>query len=218
MEFDLNFSPDSYFENLDLKQKSGSKILGEVRRSNAVKKKMRQTFLEPYPPELVGRPLNKYIRTMRSKMHPDFMGGEYLPNVDSNESEICRIVLSTTTMDVISVRANIENGVINYRVCDEDEEIFGYVLKHNASQKPLAMSLLVENIDTCVINEIHEDEDIYFGTGLVHHFLKSSVDDGLDREVVSNFVKVESAFYPKLNEYYENQQSIWIDNLFGNTP
>jgi len=211
MKFDLDFTPDSYFKNLTFEQKIGSKIKGEARRTIAKNKKKSYT----YPPELVGRNLNPLIREKQGKIHPQLMGGEYLPNMDSNESEICRIVLNSTTMDVITIKAKIESGIINYRVSDEyeDEPIFKYVLKHKTSQKPLSMALLIENIDTCLLNEIYKGKETTYGTGLVHHFIENGtlLDD---RDVTYNFVEIDSEFYPELHDYYQNQKKIWIDEIF----
>ena len=154
MQFDFDYSPDSYFENLTFDQKIDSNIKGEVRRIIASKK----IKTEAYPPELVGRSFNQYSREGQGKQHPDLMGGEYLPNMVSNEAEICRIVLKSSTMDVISLRVSIGNGMLNYWVSDEnkDDPVFKYVLKHKASQQPLSMGLMIENIDTCLLNEVYE--------------------------------------------------------------
>jgi hypothetical protein len=212
MKFNLDFTPNSYFNNLSFEQKIGSKVKGEIRRKVALNKIKTET----YPPELVGRRLNSFIREKQGKIHPHLMGGEYLPDMSSDESEICRIVLNSTTMDVISIKAKIENAKINYRVSDEyeDEEIFAYSLKHITSQKPLSMSLLIENIDTCLLNEIYKGKETIYGTGLVHHYLKDCSLHS-DRDETYSFVSVESAFYPQLNDYYQKQKLIWVDELFN---
>ena len=211
MQFDFDYSPDSYFENLTFDQKIGSKIKGEVRRIIASKK----IKTEAYPPELVGRSFNQYSREGQGKHHPDLMGGEYLPNMVSNEAEICRIVLKSSTMDVISIRASIDNGMLNYWVSDEykDDPVFKYVLKHKASQQPLSMGLMIENIDTCLLNEVYEGKETTYGTGLVRHFLESG--NLINPLNTYNFVEIGSEFYPGLHDYYQHQKTSWVDELFN---
>jgi hypothetical protein len=47
------------------------------------------------------------------------MGGEYLPNLMPNEVEIARVTMTSTTMDVISIRARHTKHKIIYRIVDE---------------------------------------------------------------------------------------------------
>ena len=58
------------------------------------------------PPELLRSELTETLKSEQSKIHPWMMGGEYLPDLRINETEICRIVLKSATMDVISMRTN----------------------------------------------------------------------------------------------------------------
>jgi len=57
------------------------------------------------------------------RMHPMFMGGHYLPDLEFGEVEIARICLRSVTGDVISVYARTEQGVIHYRVVDDSDVI-----------------------------------------------------------------------------------------------
>ena len=141
------------------------------------------------------------------------MGGEYLPDLKLNETEICRIVLKSTTMDVISMRAQILDGVINYRVVDEYGEK-DYVLKFQKSDIPLTMCQLVENLDQCV--EIHKDScDVndYGGGGLVKPWVYQQFEFGDSLEDAVDFVTVHSAFYPDLEGYYEHKKPIWFKEM-----
>src|SRR5882724_6852578 len=49
--------------------------------------------------------LSNEDRSGLGKIHPSFMGGEYLPDYAEGELEIARIELESTTTDVISIRA-----------------------------------------------------------------------------------------------------------------
>ena len=51
-----------------------------------------------------------------ASIHPMFMGGEYLPDCNSNETEIARVTLRSTMQDVISIRAKEEDGELHYSV------------------------------------------------------------------------------------------------------
>ncbi|WP_213684983.1 hypothetical protein [Roseicyclus sp.] len=52
-------------------------------------------------------------------IHPMFMGGNYLPDMDEGEVEVARIEIASTTGDVTCLFAKKENGIIKFRVVDE---------------------------------------------------------------------------------------------------
>jgi hypothetical protein len=79
----------------------------------------------------------------RANVHPAFMGGEYLPDCDSNEVEIARITIASTTQDVTCVYAKRVTGGIDYRVVDEYD---GMTLDDETAcrtSEPMALSELV---------------------------------------------------------------------------
>ena len=57
-------------------------------------------------------------RASLGKSHPTFMGGAYLPNYRSEEVEIARIELASTTSDVISLRARPSGSRIKCKLVD----------------------------------------------------------------------------------------------------
>jgi hypothetical protein len=61
--------------------------------------------LDQLSDELLRDSLSDEARVSLGKIHPTFMGGEYLPNYGRQEVEIARIALASTTSDVISLRA-----------------------------------------------------------------------------------------------------------------
>ena len=201
--FDLSWRPMSYFEDLTLEQKLGSKIKGQIRG----KKVIRDIRDQPVDPQLMKSELASDLKDIHGKIHPVMMGGEYLPDLKDTEVEICRIVLESTTMDVTSIRAKKQKDRIIYRV--EDEYDNEYRLPHKSSSKPLTMKQLINNIDKC--GEYHEgnlNED--FGIGLVYPSVNyMSGEDYGDEEVIS-FVKVQSYFYPEIEEYYEIKKKAWL--------
>ena len=201
--FDLSWRPMSYFEDLTLEQKLGSKIKGQIRG----KKVIRDIRDQPVDPQLMKSELASDLKDIHGKIHPVMMGGEYLPDLKDTEVEICRIVLESTTMDVTSIRAKKQKDRIIYRV--EDEYDNEYRLPHKSSSKPLTMKQLINNIDKC--GEYHEgnlNED--FGIGLVLPSINyMSGEDHEDDEVIS-FVKVQSHFYSEIEEYYEIKKKAWL--------
>jgi hypothetical protein len=204
--FDLSWRPMSYFEDLTLEQKLGSKIIGQIRG----KKVIRDIRDEPVDPQLMKSELASDLKDRHGKIHPVMMGGEYLPDFKDSEVEICRVVLESTTMDVTSIRAKKQKDRIVYRV--EDEYDNEYRLPHKSSSKPLTIKQLINNIDQC--GEYHEDnlnED--FGIGLVLPSINyMSGEDYGDEEVIS-FVKVQSYFYPEIEEYYEMKKRAWLADI-----
>lgn len=204
--FDLKWRPTNYFQDLTLEQKLGSKIKGQIRG----KKVIGEIRDQPVHPELIKSELASDLKDIHGKIHPVMMGGEYLPDLKEKEVEICRIVLKSTTMDVTSIRAKKQKDRIIYRVKDEyDNE---YRLIHKSSSKPLTMKQLINNIDKC--GEYHEgnlNED--FGIGLVLPSINyMSGEDYSDEEVIS-FVKVQSYFYPEIEEYYEIKKKAWLADI-----
>ena len=207
--FDLSFRPNDFFHFADHKQKSGAKILGELRRSAAVEG-VRTTY---YPPELVGRKFHSYLRQKEGRKHPWLMGGEYLPELFEDEVEICRIVLKSSTMDVISFRAQQADKKLEFRVVDEygDSE---YQLPIPTSNTALTMGELITNLNECV--ELSADsglENEYGGRGLVRPWLFQQFENEESLDEASDFVTVHSVFYPQLEDYYEEAKKTWYQEM-----
>jgi hypothetical protein len=80
--------------------------------------------LDQLSDELLKDTLSDEARASLGKIHPTFMGGEYLPNYGRQEVEIARIELASTTSDVISLRARPSGSRIKYRVVDEYQTEF----------------------------------------------------------------------------------------------
>ena len=65
----------------------------------------KQGRLDELLPELTCDELNQESRERLGRIHPSFMGGEYLPGYRANEVEIVRMEFRSTTADVVSIRA-----------------------------------------------------------------------------------------------------------------
>ena len=212
-KYNLNFSPTSYFDDLTLREKTGSKILGQRRRNIAMEGN--KDFF--YPTEIISRKFDESFRTNNAKiLGPQSMGGEYLP-FDPNEVEICRVVTKSTTGDIESMRVKKKNGKYFFRVVGEYEEDYFFKIKHFSSDKTLSMLQVIENIDFAqmIIKESNEVEP-FLSSGLVKSSILRMKDYGVDRrEEIKDFVRVESVFYPELEMYYEDQKNKWIDEMFA---
>lgn len=207
--FDLNFRPISYFQNLSLEEKLGSKIKGQI-RGQLVSSHIREDYV---PPQLLSSEISDPLRLAQGALHPWMMGGEYLPSLEENEVEICRVVLKSTTMDVFSMRALEQGEVLKYRVVDEYGEV-DYLLPISESKIPLSMKDLIENLDLC--KEIHRDtgeENTYGGGGLVRSWVYQQFEFGDNEQKASNFVTVHSAFYKEIEDFYEEQKLIWYREM-----
>jgi hypothetical protein len=75
--------------------------------------------LNEVPEMLLQSVLDEPVRQALGRIHPAFMGGEYLPNLASNEVAIAHITIASTTQDVTSVYARRRKNRIHYRVVDE---------------------------------------------------------------------------------------------------
>ncbi|MBA2527010.1 MAG: hypothetical protein H0V18_14700 [Pyrinomonadaceae bacterium] len=71
--------------------------------------------------------------------------GEYLPDLLPGEVEIARIVLKSSTGDVVSIRARANVKRITYRVVDEYETSFNFEPRESAA--PLTLKEILDMID-----------------------------------------------------------------------
>ena len=154
-----------------------------------------------FPPEGLLRPiLEPGLRDLLGKIHPNFMGGEYLPDYLPEEVEIARVARNSTTGDVISIRANLEeNGLLHYRVVDEYAREFR--LPHEVSDLPLSTSQMIQLIDGA------EWDD----TGLILPFLEVNCEYD-DAERLRDFIWVSSDFYPALAGHYRRVSDAFLDS------
>jgi hypothetical protein len=196
---DLEFRPTSYWATPESRF---ANVKGRVRRE-AVKKALEEGHLDELPPEIASDELSRSAVEAAGRIHPSFMGGEYLPKYDEDEIEIARVNLQSVTFDVISIRAWRKEGEIFYRVVDEYDSRFDLFIE--SSEEPLTLRELIELIDNT------DNLDAEDSGGLVWGVLDYHVDNGSDPEEMRTFVDVESPFYPQLARYYSEQIDGWVD-------
>ena len=201
-EIDYDFRPESYWSSPD----PLALILSHVKGSN--RRKMIRDYwnagvLKELDDDLLKDTLTEAERNRIGRIHPTFMGGEYLPEFKVGEEEIVRIQLASTTADVISVRARPVSGGVAWRVVDEYPDAGEYTVAPEVSVGPLTLDELIRLLD----------EGSYSGGiegGLVLGWNKNSLDcGGEDASELRNFTSVESLLYPELSTHYEYVFDDW---------
>jgi hypothetical protein len=151
-------------------------------------------------PELLAHALEEQGRRFIGRLHPSFMGGEYLPSTRKQEVEIARITIASTTQDVTCVYARPLGKRISYRIVDEynGDTITGRQTR--TSTKPLSLGELVS----------------FFLQGwdllgcLDHNFCE----DGYPRDEVHGFiVDASSSFYSEFNEAITHEIDTWLNTV-----
>ena len=139
-----DFAPESYWLESDPLAAIIKNVRGEKRRQ-LIREAWKAGLFEYLAQELISDELPDSLRTQFGRIHPSFMGGEYLPDLDVGEVEIARICLSSTTADVISLFAAPCNPGISYRIVDEYEEV--YLLPIAESTTPLTLADVIRQLD-----------------------------------------------------------------------
>ena len=192
---DLGFRPSSYFWPLALETHLLAHIKGAARRT-ALKKQIESGNLTAIPDFLAQSALSKEDRLALGRIHPAFLGGEYLPDQRANEVEIARITIASVTQDVTSVYARRRKNRIYYRVVDEyeGETLCGRATR--SSTRPLTLGAL---------------EAFFNGAWSIFGVLEMNFGGrGYDVEQMLDFVVgVDSEFYPQIRTLYEGKIKEW---------
>jgi len=143
--YTMDYRPRSYWESEDSASHLILTVKGELRRQVA-QELANEGVLDPV---ISAESLTDENRDAVGAVHPWLMGGEFLSDLLPQEVEIARIILKSTTMDVISIRARRVGKRISYRIVDEyyEEGLFEYHLSRKSSTRPLTMKQLIELID-----------------------------------------------------------------------
>jgi len=197
---DYSFTPPSYWADVDSLAAVLRNVKGENRRQ-MIRGCWAAGKLEELDPALLQDELDEDSREKLGRIHPSFMGGEYLPGYLPGEVEIARICLESTTADVISLRACPAAGGIAYRVVDEYEETF--LLPIPDSPGPLTLAEIIRQLD-----EGDAEKDRFPG-GLALGSNNGSAASG-DFEGLRHFTHISSSFYPQLEEHYEHVFEDWV--------
>ena len=198
---DLSFCPLTYWPEDSVRLAILGNIQGEARRR--ILQEALDSGDSDFPPEGLLQPvLEPELRSLLGKIHPMFMGGEYLPDYLPEEVEIARVAMESTTADVISIRAFMAaDHLIHYRVVDEYETEFSQPITE--SPIPLSTEELIQLID---------NSDGHGEPGLVLPFLAMNAQYD-DPENLRDFISVRSDFYPGLGSHYGCITDAYLDSL-----
>ena len=117
-KIDPNFRPEDYFRPIGLQRHLISQVKGA-----AVRTRLKRLLDEGRSEELdallgdTGVP-DDIVKGLES-VHPSFMGGNYLPDLEEGEVEVARIEIASTTGDVTSLYAKKMGGRYMFRIVDE---------------------------------------------------------------------------------------------------
>ena len=196
-----NFRPDNYWYDETVLQAILRNVKGTERRKmikvfyeRGVFQELEETFTKTS--------LTDEERKGLANIHPMFMGGEYLPDCNSNETEIARVTLRSTMQDVISIRAKKEDGELHYSLADEYDEHESY-LWPNSSKKPFSLKELIEFLD-------NSTQEIGYQGGLSLSYNNYNAEGGIDRESLEEFTTISSEIYPQLEEHYQHVFADWV--------
>ena len=200
---DLKYRPSTYFWASDRGISLISDIKGAQRRNLYEVALMKGTdgLLSP---ELMQHALAEEDRQMQGRIHPSFMGGEYLANRASKEVEIARITIASTTRDVTCIYARPAGNRIHYRVVDE---YGGETLKgrgRRTSVRPLTLAQLA---------------DFFLSSWDMFCCLDCNFsDDGYPRAEVHDFIlDASSSFYAEFGILVHARIDQWLDEKMAET-
>lgn len=194
---ELSFRPASYFGPRSLRRHTASRINGRVRRG-AVERALGAG--EDVPAALLESTLDPDTLAAVTSIHPQLLGGEFLPPYAEGEVEIASVSLRSTTADQVSVRARMAGGRILYRVVDEYEgEYIADDWEPRSSCRPLTLGQLIGLIDAAY--------DVF-------EIAHTNMEGGADRESMEEFVTVSSAFYPQLELHYAEMLDAFLEDNY----
>jgi hypothetical protein len=143
-------------------------------------------------------------RAMAGMFSPGGLGGEYLPSYADGEVEIARVVIASTTTDVVSIRAREIDGWIAYSIADEYQ--FEYELSQWFSRKPISFGEFL-----CLLNDSCSRQHPDFIGGLVLGAANFGyINSTGERTKYFRFALVESEFYPEIGSWIDELWEDWL--------
>jgi hypothetical protein len=192
------FRPKSYWDDSNPLQSILQNIKGENRRRMVIDF-WNAGQLERLDEVLLQDELGEEERRGLGRIHPSFLGGEYLPVYLPGEVEIARICLESTTSDVISLRARPTPNGIAYRIEDEYEGKF--TLPITQSKDPLTLEELVRQFEEGSLDQLPGN----LATGYNDYNAEWQ-----DRESLRHFTRIESNIYRQLGRHFEAVFEDWV--------
>jgi hypothetical protein len=201
-QIDLSYQPETYWPDALDQEQLLARIQGQSRRAIAREILEEEGFagLEAF---FARETLDEEERRFWGLLDPEYMGGEFLPELGLGEVEIARISLRSTTSDQIVIRAANAGKTIRYRVCDEYESEFE--LTFTKSAEPLTLAELIAFID----GSKHREEEQ--PGGLLVCNWENMVEWGYSLDAAIDFASIYSAWYPQLSDHYNQVACKWCE-------
>ena len=195
--YNMDYRPRNYWGPQEVQTLVGARVKGELRRQQAIS----DLASNHADHEIISESLTEEHRRAVGAVHPWFMGGEYLSDLKLKEVEIARVVMQSTTMDVVSIRARKTKHRIIYKIVDEypEDESWVYTLTKKTSKQPLTLSELIKLIDNAVDGGL-------VGIGRNWHY-----QEGSPAEEIYNFETASSAYYSELTQWYDEVNEEWLN-------
>ena len=196
---DLKYRPKSYF----WAKEHGIALVSDIK--GAQRRKFYEGALESgltdlIDPDLMSHDLPTDQRRLLGRIHPSFMGGEYLPNKREKEVEIARIAIASTTQDVTCVYARPVGKRIHYSVVDEYSGDTLDGLAHRTSTKSLTLQQLT---------------DFFLESWNLLNCLDANFEShGYPRDKVHGFIiDASSSFYSEFEALIRMRVDQWLDQV-----
>lgn len=194
------FRPASYWHETDPLAAILRNVTGENRRQ-MITDYWKAGKLDQLDPALLRDEAPSDTVTRLGRIHPSFLGGEYLPAYLPGEVEIARICLRSTTSDVISLRARPLPEAIGYRVVDEYQGTF--TLPILTSVEPLTLAELIRQFDRGRLQEMD------WGGGLSLGYNRMNAEYS-EPEELRHFTRITSTLYRQLEPHFEQVFAEWV--------
>jgi len=195
----LGYRPTSYFWATDHHIPLLSDIKGAERR-RLYELALAAGQADLVEPDLQQHALREDQRQALGRIHPAFMGGEYLPSTRGREVEIARITIASTTQDVTCIYARQVGQRIRYTLVDEygGETIEGRATR--TSTHPLTLVQLV---------------DFFLqGWNLIACLDCNFCDRGHPHDTIHDFiVDASSSFYAEFGDLVRARVNDWLDTI-----
>ena len=201
---DLDYRPDSYWEFSNPLDAILAKVSSRNRRQMIIDY-WNSGKLEELDDELLKDEISVESREALARIHPSFMGGEYLPPKKADTVAIVTIDLRSVTSDVIELRATRQkSGRIRYRWVDEyQSEGLAFSQPRETSVKPLTFGQLIQFIvgSSSEVGELPLCYNEYNCQG------------GRGRSELRYFTSMSSVFYPKLADWFKGLVEEWVNEM-----
>lgn len=188
-QLDFDYRPSTYFHPIDFVTWLRATVKGARRRA-MLERYIASGQLDRAPELVLKAVLPDTERAAFGRMHPSYMGGEYLATRHEGEVEIARITIRSTTWDVTSVYVRRHGDDYLYRIVDEYE---GDTLEGPSELRhpePLCLGQLI---------------NFFLGAWRLDLCIECNIADERYPERMLNFAVGESAFYPDFGAFIREE-------------